>query len=458
MKIKSFNPASGKLIGEVEVTSEADIKKKVTQARQVAAKWRNTSLEQRVRYLKKAKEIFQGHESEIAELISQEVGTPISECREEVAWDWGYFDWFLDHAQEALSPEKTYEDDQAIHHIVYEPVGVVAAITPWNLPFDLFIWAVVPNLLAGNVVIHKASEECILSGRLFEKLMDQVGLPDGVFQAIHGDGRQGAALVNQEIDMIWFTGSYEVGHKLYKVAAEKFIKPILELGGSNPTIILADADIDALLGSLMFKRFSFSGQTCDALKRLIVHESLYDQVVQKLSQKIEQLKVGDPQESQTQMGPLVSKKQKDLLAQQVDESVAAGAKVLSQGKINAKVGDAYYPPTLIGNIKPQMKVWKEEVFGPVLPVMKFSTEEEAIELANNTPYGLGSQIFTRDVKKATQLAAQIEAGNVDINGVGHFKPASPFGGYKKSGMGREHGKHGFRELTQIKLIAKPKMI
>lgn len=457
MKIRSINPSDYTINGEVETSSEEEIGNKVELANKAKLSWKNTPIVDRISYLQKAKNILQEHEAEIADIISKEVGTPITECKDEVSWDWGYFDWFLDNAAKHLSPEKVYEDNQSIHEVWYEPYGVVAAITPWNLPFDMFVWAVIPNLLAGNVVIHKASEECILSGKLFENLMTEVGLPEGVFQAIHGDGVQGEYLVNQDIDMIWFTGSYEVGHKLYKLAADKFIKATLELGGSNPTIILPDADIDSLLGSLMFKRYSFCGQTCDALKRLIVHETIYDQVVDELSKQIKSLKVGDPSNSDTQMGPLVSEKQLNLLKSQVDDALQNGAKILAQGEVNSTHNGAYHAPTLLGEIKPSMRVWKEEVFGPVLPIVKFKTEEEAIKLANDTQYGLGSQMFTEDNSKATELAAKIEAGNVDINGVGHFKPSSPFGGYKKSGLGREHGRHGFQEITQVKLVAKPRV-
>ncbi|PIY80377.1 MAG: hypothetical protein COY80_03230 [Candidatus Pacebacteria bacterium CG_4_10_14_0_8_um_filter_42_14] len=455
MKISSINPATNQKNGELEVSSKQEIEKKFQLAKKAKLGWQETPIKERVAALKKVRDVFKNHEEEIAKIITKEIGTPITECRGEVAWDWSYFDWFIDNAESSLSPKKTYEDENSIHEIWYEPYGVVAVITPWNLPFDMFIWSVIPNLLAGNVVIYKASEECILSGKLLADIMEEAELPGGVFQAVHGNAEQGKQLVQQEIDMIWFTGSYAVGHELYKIAADKFIKAVLELGGSNPSIILADANIDHLLSSLIFKRFMFSGQTCDALKRLIVHKSVAEELIEKLSLQIKLIVVGDPTNEKTKMGPLVSKKQLATLESQVEDALNSGATILAQSSVPEGEG-AYFPATLLGNVTQEMRVWKEEVFGPVLPVVTFSTDEEAIKLANDTPYGLGSQVFTSDHQKALDIAALIQAGNVDINGVGHFKPSSPFGGYKKSGTGREHGEHGFQELTQIKLVARPK--
>lgn len=446
-KIISTNPADNyKVIGEVVSSTNQEIDRVVSLANQARIPWRNLGVYARVELLKKGLEIFIANQSKISSIISQEIGTPLSEVEGEVSWDWGYWQWFLDNASVALSPETTHESATALHELHYEPLGSVAVITPWNLPFDLFVWGVIPNLLAGNTVIYKAAEECVLSGQLFGQLMEEIGLPTGVFNIIHGDGAEGKYLVNSQVDAVWFTGSTEVGQQIFETAGKKFIRTMLELGGSNPVIVCKDADLELAANSIISKRFMFNGQTCDADKRLIVHKSIKDELVQLLVEKLKKIPTL----------PLVSAKQLDLISKQVNDSIAMGAKIIVGGDVATELKGAYYASTLLDNIKPDMPVWREEVFGPVLPIISFTTNEEALALANNTIYGLGSQVFTKNKEVADYFAHNIQAGNVDINGVGHFIPQNPFGGYKNSGMGREHGIYGFRELCQIKTISRPK--
>lgn len=452
--IVSTNPGRNyESVGEVEATSEVDIIKKVQEANDAKDVWRFVGVDERIEYVKKIKLEFLKREREIGELITREIGTPITECKDEVTWDRGYVDWFLENVKTSTRSETTFEDATQIHQIHYEPVGSVAVITPWNLPFDLFIWGVLPNLLVGNTVVYKAAEECVLSGKLYEEIVKSVGLPHGVLSFVHGDAEEGSVLVNQPVDMIWFTGSSVVGKQLFALAGKKFIRSLMEMGGSNPALIFQDADIDGLLDTVLFKRFSFCGQTCDADKRIIIHESRFDEFVQKFRGKVEGIKVGDPSDPSTQLGPLVSHKQLELLMSQVEDAKSKGAKVVTGGKQADGLGGAYYLPTLVINVSKDMRIWSEEVFGPVLPIVTFKTEEEAIMFANDTPYGLGSQLFTKDLKRISRVTQQLKAGNVDVNGIGHFKPYNPFGGYKSSGMGREHGVHGFRELCQMKTVS-----
>lgn len=442
--ITSTNPGKNyEVIGEVVATTEQEIKKKVEAANHAKEAWRNIGIDTRIEYVKKLKDEFLKREYEIGELISKEVGTPIAECREEVTWDRGYVDWFLENVKSAISPEIVFEDSTQIHKILYEPVGSVAVITPWNLPYDMFVWGVIPNLLVGNTVVYKAAEECVLTGKLFEDIAGNI-MPPSVLAFVHGDAEEGKILVNQPVDMIWFTGSSTVGKELFALAGKKFIRSIMEMGGSNPVLIFEDADIDALIDTVYFKRFSFCGQTCDADKRIIIHESRVDEFVEKFAKKIALVTIEN-------LGSLVSKKQLDMLISQVEDAKTKGAKIVTGGKTGS--GGAYYLPTLITNVTNDMRVWNEEVFGPVLPIVTFTTEEEAITLANDTVYGLGSQVFTKDAKRIEQVSKVLKAGNVDVNGIGHFKPYLPFGGFKSSGMGREHGIHGFRELCQIKTVS-----
>jgi acyl-CoA reductase-like NAD-dependent aldehyde dehydrogenase len=452
--IESTNPAKNyEVIGKVEATSNEKISKMVDKANSEKDRWGKTSIKERVEVVKKLCKVFKDNEKQIAQLITKEIGTPNVECLDEVQWNWSYVDWFLDNVERSISPETTYEDTASTHQILYEPIGTAAVITPWNLPFDMFIWGVIPNLLVGNTVIYKAAEECILTGKLLETLAKKAELPEGILSFVHGGADEGKYLTEQDIDLIWFTGSSDVGRKIYNLAGKKFIKVILEMGGSNPAVVFQDANIDLAVDKIISKRFMFCGQTCDADKRVIIHKSKYEEFVHKFVMKVESLLVGDPQNTETQIGPLVSKKQLGLLNAQLNDAIKKGAKVLCGGTKVKYLKGAYFLPTVLTDITKNMRIWNEEVFGPILPIVKFDTEEEAIELANNTLYGLGSQVFTQDKQKALRIASQLKAGNVDINGAGHFKPFNPFGGYKNSGMGREHGIVGFRELCQIKTVS-----
>lgn len=452
--LTSTNPAKNySPIGSVPITSHNDISAKVALANRAKLFWREIGVQKRIDSVKKISDLCKTHAEEIALMITREVGTPFAASLDEVLWNKGYFDWFLAHVEAAISPTVVGEDDASLHTVFYEPLGAAAVITPWNLPFDMFVWGVIPNLLVGNTVVYKAAEECALTGKLLETICDEAGLPEGVLSFVHGGSEEGKMLIDAPIDLIWFTGSTEVGQKLNEIAGKKFIPAVLEMGGSNPAIIFEDADIDKAVSTVCSKRFIFCGQTCDADKRLIVHESVFDEVIKKLKNKLADIVVGEPEDSKTTLGPLVSQKQLILLNEQVSDAKKNGALVFTNGNIPQGLQGAYVMPTLLTSITKSMRVWKEEVFGPVLPVMPFKTEDEAISLANDTQYGLGSQIFTHDPKRIMRMISAIEAGNVDVNGVGHFRPYNPFGGYKKSGMGREHGIEGFRELCKTKIVS-----
>ena len=320
----------------------------------------------------------------------------------------------------------------------------------------MFVWGVIPNLVAGNTVVYKASEECPLSGQLIEEIIKSVNFPKGVFTEIYGAGDVGERLLHEPIDFIWFTGSTAVGKKIYQIAAEKFIGAVMELGGSNPAIMFDDVKIDDFIEKIYMKRFSTCGQACDALKRLLVQKTIFNKVVKKLKTRFEKVIVGDPWDGKSDIASLVAKRQVDLLEDQVQDAIKKGSKVIFGGKRPKNLKGAYFEPTLLTNIKKNMRVWQEEVFGPVLIAVPFKDEKEAIQLANDTNYGLGSIVFTKDKARAKRVISQIEAGNVEINNAIHWLPCNPFGGYKESGLGREHGEIGLQELCQIKLISEEK--
>ncbi len=318
------------------------------------------------------------------------------------------------------------------------------------------MWGTIPNLIAGNTVVFKISEECPLTGKLIEEIMNSKNLPEGVFSEVYGDGKVGQKLAESDVNLIWFTGSTKVGKSFYQIAAKKFIKVILEMGGSSPAILFEDVDIPEAVQSVYSERYTNCGQVCDSTKRLIIHESIFDGVVEKLKEEIEKKIVGDPLDEKTQIGSLVAKRQLDLLKAQVKDALDKGANLITGGSEPDNLDGAFYKPTILTNINFNMRVWKEEVFGPVLPIVTFKTEEEAIKLANDTIYGLGSRVYSKDTERARRVASKIDAGTVEINYASRWLCCNPFGGYKQSGMGREHGTIGFRELCQIKVISENK--
>ncbi|GAF75350.1 unnamed protein product, partial [marine sediment metagenome] len=289
--IISTNPGRGyEVLGEVTVSTEKEITEKVFKARQALEGWRNLGVDGRVELLRKGVEIIRGRKEEIAQLVTREMGMPITQSRMDVDLSLDFYNWYLDNASECLSPEICSEDNNNIHRIFYEPLGVAAVIAVWNFPLSNVIWGVHQNLVVGNTIVFKHSKEVILFSRLIEEIMGSCGLPEGVFNQVYGDSKIGDILVRQDINLICFTGSTETGRYLYKIGAEKLIKVILELGGSAPGVVFEDADVDNILESIYYGRFLNCGQVCDGLKRLIVHESKFDEVVEKLKKLLESKK------------------------------------------------------------------------------------------------------------------------------------------------------------------------
>lgn len=455
MTVKNINPATNEVFADIEVTTDAEIAQMVKKARDVQSSWHDQGIEDRVSILEKLYKVFETRKKDIGSLATQSMGMPVS-LRDMIDVDAGlhYFRWYLDNAQQHLKPEKSYEDDTTVNTVYYEPMGVAAVISPWNFPFSNFIWGVIPNLVVGNTVVFKHSHECAAFGQLIESLFKEAGLPEGVFSEVYGDGQVGDVLVHQDIDLVCFTGSTNVGKYLYKVAAEKLIKVVLELGGSAAAIVFDDADIAKVSEGVFFNRYANSGQVCDGLKRLLVHKSIEKKVTTALAEMLKSKKIGDPTDSTTDIGPLVSMKQVNALKEQVSDALSKGAKVVLS--IDVPAIGAFHSPMILSNVTSDMKIWSEEVFGPVLPVVTFETEEEALRLANDTTYGLGGYVFTEDKQRAERVASKIKTGMVSVNGTLYLQPSSPFGGYKQSGLGREHGKYGLHDLCQIKVVSTEK--
>ncbi len=458
-KMILINPGDNyKVIAEIDASTSEEIDQKIMLAHKACKSWAKSSVQERIQILQKLLKEFDNQKDEIAKLIAIDMGMPISVCMEiDIKVGLNYFQGYLDNADLWLKPEIVFENSKERHTVFFESLGVVAASIPWNFPFTNFIWAVIPNLLVGNTVVLKHSENCVQTTKLLEQIILSLNLPAGICNFVYGKGHDvGNYLINSDVDMIWFTGSTQTGHHVYQVAASKDIPAILELGGSAPGIIFEDVDIDRVVELVYFNRFANSGQSCDALKRLIVQDSIFDIVVEKIQKLVTSKIVGNPLDPETDLGPLANKKQLEISQAQVSDAISKGAKIICGGKQPENILGAYYQPTILTNISYDMKIWTEETFAPVLPIVSFTNEDEAIELANDTIFGLGGYIFSNNKKRAFEVAQKLKTGNVSINGANYVIPQDIFGGYKKSGIGREHGKIGIRHLCQMKLIAEEK--
>lgn len=452
----STNPGRGyQKIGSVQVSTKTEIQQKVHKARKALPAWRELSLAARIKHLQAVAKVYKQYSKLMAETISQEMGKPIIQSLEDVHFDLENIASKIKLAREYLKPQLLDKSSTQENWLYKEPLGVIAAISPWNYPSSNFFISTLQSLLAGNTIVFKHSEETPLVEKLLERVFKEAHFPTGVMNFVYGDGKVGSTLTDMQIDGIHFTGSTKVGQLLYRKAAEKFIPALLEMGGSSPGIIFEDADLALTCPHACGERFFNAGQICCALKRLIVHQSRFDEVVADMKKHVEAMKIGDPLDPKTQIGPLVAKRQLVLLEEQVADAVKKGAKIVTGGKRAIGLKGAYYLPTILTQVKPSMRVMKEEVFGPVLPIVTFKNESEAVAIANKTDYGLSAYIYTQNKERATRVASRLEAGQVSVNGASYFSEHSPFGGYKLSGMGRNDGVQGFDAVTQKKVVARP---
>ncbi len=451
MIIKSYNPANNELIGQIESTSISEIEKIVENSRIAFEYWGYLTLKERISYIDKLYHKIKSTKEEFAEILTNEMGMPISESLFDIDSGLEHIKWYMDHVEQIIGEKVTYEDEKEIDKVIFEPKGVVAVIIAWNFPFSSFVWQAVSNLMIGNTVVIKHSEYVPLCSKYIFNLVSSI-LPENVYSVVYGDGGVGENLVSQDIDMICFTGSTKTGKKLYQMASEKFIPVTLECGGSAPGIVFEDANIDDVIESMYINKFANTGQICDGQKRLIVHESKFDEVCKKLKQYIENRKIGNPLDENVEIGPLVSTIQLKKLEEQVCDAIQKGAKVICGGKRLELDNGNYYLPTVLTNINKDMRVYREEVFGPVIPIIKFKTLEEAITIANDTQYGLGGYVYTSNHSTFDTVVKKLKTGMVALNNLYYLRPCNPFGGYKKSGIGKNNSEFGLRELCNIKVV------
>ena len=463
-KITSSNPATGELLREFACAEEDDVLAAVTRARAEQPAWRDLGLRNRIAIVREFQRRLHDKKSEIAAAITREAGKPRAEALvTEVLVVLDAARFLIDHAHRLLADEPIAHGNLATRmksgRLVREPYGVMGIISPWNYPFSIPATETLAALLAGNAVVLKPSEFTSIAALELRSMLHAAGVPEGIFQVIVGDGATGAALVHSPldhhgIDKLVFTGSVSTGRRIAAAAAERLLPVVLELGGKDPMLVLDDADVDVASSAAVWGAFVNAGQACLSVERCYVHRSLYEQFLAACAEKTKKLRVGNGMDAETDVGPLIHERQLLVVEAHVEDAKARGARVLTGGTRIPELGRNFYRPTVLADVTHEMRIMREETFGPALPVMPFNRDEEAVRLANDSEYGLAASVWTRDSKRGERLARQIQAGTIMVNDVISCFGISeaPHGGWKASGIGRTHGRFGLEEMVQLKYL------
>lgn len=454
--IESRNPATGEVLGRVPVLGAAAVRDMVARARVAQASWGELPVRERARRLGPLRDQIVQRADQLCAMLAKEVGKPRQEALlAEVAVVADAATYFIKEGPRILAPQpiKLHLLKNRQSYLHYAPRGVVGIIAPWNFPFSIPLIEAFMALLAGNAVVVKPSEVTPLIALLSKELFDASGLPGDLFQVATGRGPTGAALIDGGIDYCLFTGSTATGRRVAAACGERLIPCVLELGGKAAAIVCADADVERTARALVWGGFANSGQVCVSVERVLAHEAIHDELVQRVVEETQRLRQGDPEAGEVDVGAMAWDRQLQTVEERVRSAVTAGARVLTGGARGPGAG-LFYPPTVLSGCRADMAVMNQEIFGPVLPIMKVRDEEEAVRVANDSPLGLMGYVFTRDVAKGRRLAERIAAGTVMINEVllTFAAPETPWGGVKASGIGRTHGEHGLRDLCQLRHV------
>ena len=463
-RVASVNPATGEVLREWVCASAEDVHAAVARARAAGVAWNGLGVGKRSQILRRFQQLLNEKKSEVARLITHEAGKPCVEAlltEVQVVLDAARF--CADSAYAFLCEERLPHGNLAMKtkagRLLREPHGVIGIISPWNYPFSIPATETLAALVTGNSVVLKPSELTSLCGLELASLLHAAGVPDDVFQVVIGDGATGGALVESAIDKLVFTGSVPTGKRIAQAAAARLLPVVLELGGKDPMLVLDDADVEIASSGAVWGAFVNAGQACLSVERCYVHRSLYAAFVEACVRKTKQLRVGNGMDPEIDVGPMIHERQLQLVEAQVEEARAGGARVLVGGERLRNLGTNFYAPTVLADVTHEMKVMREETFGPLLPIMAFDSDDEAVRLANDSDYGLAASVWTRDRGRGEALARRIDAGTVMINDtISCFGISeAPHGGVKASGIGRTHGRFGMEEMVRVKYVDTDRM-
>jgi len=447
--VVTINPANEQVISEYENMTNEKVTNIVSKSRSAFCEWRRDVRKRSIILLQLAEQLRKDKER-LARIASQEMGKPIKESRSEIekcAWAVEFYSYNGD----ILLNNESLNSDANKTMITFQPLGVIASIMPWNFPYWQALRFAAPSLMAGNTIVLKPASATMQCGIEIEKTILGSGASEGVFNTVIGKSQIAEMLIDSNIDGVTFTGSIEIGAKVAQRATSQLKKCVLELGGSDPFIVLDDADIQKAAEGAIKGRFLNCGQSCVASKRFIVSRKIANEFIESFVEKTEKLRVGDPMSDNTDIGPLSSIKSLDNIDSMVKDAIGNGGELLTGGERIGSIG-AFYKPTVIKNVNPKMRVSKEETFGPVAPIMIVEDEAEAISAANNSEFGLGGSIWTRDLDRAQKLSMEMECGIVTVNNMVASDPRVPFGGIKHSGFGRELSRYGMLEFVNVKSV------
>lgn len=452
-----YNPATGEEIKTIPQQSAKEVEEAIERSRQAFKTWSKTSANERASLLKKWYELIVEHKEELADLITKENGKPYQEAVGEVLYGAGYIEWFAEEAKRVYGRTVPAPTTGKRIVVTRQPVGPVAAITPWNFPNAMITRKAAPALAAGCTFIIKPAPDTPLSAYELARLAYEAGIPKDVLQVVIGDGEEigNVFTSSPKIRKITFTGSTPVGKILMKNSADTVKHISMELGGHAPLIVDEDANIDLAVEQAMMSKYRNAGQTCVCANRLIVHESIKDEFAAKLSEQVSKLKVGNGLEEGVNVGPIINKRGFEKIVSQIDDAVEKGAKVLAGGTYdrNDDKGCYFVNPTVLADVDTSMNIMHEETFGPVAPIVTFSDIDEAIQLANDTPYGLAAYFFTENYRRGIYISENLEYGIIGWNDGGPSAVQAPFGGMKESGIGREGGSEGIEPYLETKYMS-----
>jgi succinate-semialdehyde dehydrogenase/glutarate-semialdehyde dehydrogenase len=449
--MQSVNPATGAVIERFEATSPEQVDAALERARRAFLRWRDTDFDERGGLMRRVAGLLRERRAELARIATLEMGKPITEALAEVEKCTWNCEFYAAQGQSFLEPLDT-PSNAAESYVEFLPLGVVLAIMPWNFPYWQVMRFAAPALMAGNVAVLKHASNVSRCALEIARLVRDAGAPDGLFQTLLISGTEAERLIaDPRIAAVTLTGSGPAGSAVASAAGRAIKKTVLELGGSDYFLVLDDADLDAAAATAVRSRFQNSGQTCIAAKRFIALDLVAEPFERRLLDGVARLRVGDPLDPETQIGPLARTDLRDTLDEQVRRSVAMGARIVVGGHMLAGSG-YFYAPTVLTEVTTEMPIWREETFGPVAPIIRARELEVAVALANDSVFGLGGNLWTRDLVRGRRVARRLESGNCFINGMTASDPRLPFGGIKQSGYGRELGAFGIREFTNVQTV------